>query len=142
MKGSTLSWLLAVALALVLVWRCEDARRRLQASRVVWHSENVLLSVYRTRQAPPGFVEDLEVTLEQAAALDPLEVGIPQVLGSLHLLYGDPDKAIRFYEQALELEPRPETYLNLGRALERAGRTAEAQSAYEVARRLYPRLRP
>ena len=80
--------------------------------------------------------------LRQAGQLDPLEIGIPIARGSQYYLLRQPQAAVEAYEEALRLEPRPEIYLNLGRALDLAGRRDEASRAFFLASRMDPRLLP
>ncbi len=78
--------------------------------------------------------------LRQAAPLDRREVGIPIALGSQYLLGGQVESAIRAYEEALRIEPRPEIYLNLARAHAMAGRDAQARDNMDLAVKLNPRF--
>jgi tetratricopeptide (TPR) repeat protein len=94
----------------------------------------------RTGQAPRELVSGHFRLLRQARRLDPSEVGVLVALGGQYLLLGQPEPAIATYREALALEPRPETYLNLGMALFEAGRPEEARAAFETAVRLAPRL--
>jgi Flp pilus assembly protein TadD len=58
--------------------------------------------------------------------------------GILREREGQLDGAIADYTRSTEIQPTTEAYLRLGHALERAGRAAEARSAYELALRLDP----
>ena len=80
--------------------------------------------------------------LRRAGELDPAEIAIVVGRGSQYLLLRRPDAAIGAYRQALTLEPRPEIYLNLGRAQQMAGRNEEAQASFDEAVRLDPHLAP
>jgi tetratricopeptide (TPR) repeat protein len=78
---------------------------------------------------------NLEI-LRDAAAMDPADVRVPLARGSVLLLLGRLDEAIASYRAALELEPRPEIHLNLGRALAAAGRPAEAEPHFALVRQV------
>jgi tetratricopeptide (TPR) repeat protein len=93
-------------------------------------------------QAPRGLLPANLEALRQAAALDPLEVGIPIARGSIFYLLGSPQSALDAYRQAEALEPRPEIDLNIGRALLQSGQTEEARAAFRRAVRLAPHLAP
>ena len=91
-------------------------------------------------QAQPRLMAANLEMLRQAAPLDPAEVGIPIARGTQYLFLAGPEAALRSYEEALALEPRPEAYLNLGRAQWLAGRRDEARRSFELAVRLSPQL--
>jgi tetratricopeptide (TPR) repeat protein len=57
-------------------------------------------------------------TLERAAALSGGDPVIAEHLGDVHLLAGDKQRALGFYEQAVDLEPRPEEQPDLFDKLE------------------------
>ncbi|HYU33546.1 MAG TPA: tetratricopeptide repeat protein [Thermoanaerobaculia bacterium] len=140
MSGRVLVWPLVLVLGLALVAQTVRCRDRLNASRKLHTVEATTLAAYRA-QRTDILRANIEV-LRQAARRDPLEVGIPVARGSEHLLLGQPQAAIDAYEEALRLEPRPETYLYLGRALDLAGRTDEAARAFRLALRIDPSLLP
>lgn len=137
----TWAWLAAVAVALVLVFQTGRALERLGASKRLRVVEVMSERMARTGQAPRQLVSQHFRLLEEARRLDPSEVGVLVALGGQYSLLGRPEAAIRIYRDALELEPRPETWLNLGQALLAAGRQAEAREAFEKAVRVDPRLR-
>jgi tetratricopeptide (TPR) repeat protein len=78
--------------------------------------------------------------LRDGERMDPAEIGLRMARGSVHYLLGRMDDAVAGYQDALRLEPRPEIYLNLGRALAALGRRAESDAAVERAIRLDRRL--
>lgn len=80
--------------------------------------------------------------LETARRLDPGEAAISQAEGSLYRLLQRPEEAREAYRRALELEQRPETWLNLGAAQDAAGDEEEAMESFGRAVRLDPGLRP
>ncbi len=140
MKGRVLVWPLVALLALALVGQTVRWRDRLAASRLLREVEAVTMSAMAARQlSEPLLFRHLEV-LRTAASKDPVEVGIPIAAGTQYLLLRRNDAAIRAYEKAVALEPRPEGYLNLGRAQLAAGRPEEARANFQRAVRLEPRL--
>lgn len=140
MSGRWLAWLLAVALTLALVGQTVRWRNRIAAGRLLHRVETLTLAAARRGSAPRGLLGANLEALRRAGALDPLEVGVPIARGTQHLLFGDPEAALEAYRAAAALEPRPEVYLNLGRAALAAGRTAEAQRWFALSIRLDPRL--
>jgi tetratricopeptide (TPR) repeat protein len=66
---------------------------------------------------------------------------VATALAGQYMLLEQYDQAIAEYRELLEREPRPEIYLNLGRALRESGRDDEARDAFEKAVRLAPGLR-
>jgi|SRR6185369_5787419 len=140
MKGRILVWPLAVLLVLALVGQTVRRDDRLTAGRLLAHVEGLTMAAVRQGSAPRGLLGANLDALKQAAALDPLEVGVPIARGSQYLIFGDPDLAIESYQAAAALEPRPEIYLNLGRAQLSARRVDEARRSFALAVRLDPRL--
>ena len=60
--------------------------------------------------------------------------------GTQKLASGDVDAALSELQQALRLAPdNPQVHYQLARALERAGRPAEARTHFDEARRLWPK---
>jgi tetratricopeptide (TPR) repeat protein len=140
MNGRVIVWPLVLVLGIALVGQTVRWRDRRTASRTLRTVEAVTLAAYKA-QRPDVLRAHIEI-LRQAAKRDPLEIGIPIARGSQHFLLGQPQAAIDAYEEALKLEPRPETYLYLGRALDRAGRRDEARESFRLALRIDPRLFP
>lgn len=140
MSGRVLVWPLLLVLGLALAGQTVRWRERMAASRMLFTVEKLTLPAYSARRADVlhGNVE----LLRRAGRRDPLDVGIPIARGSQHFLLGQPQAAIAAYEEALELEPRPETYLYLGRALDLADRSDEAARAFRLGLRIDPRLLP
>ena len=135
MKGRTLAALLTLLLALALVGQTVRWRNRMSASRALSNVEALTLGVASGQIPPQALAGNLEV-LRRAAALDPIEVGIPIARGSQYFLLGRPEPAEEAYREALRLEPRPEAYLDLGRAQWLAGRRDEATRSFGLALRL------
>lgn len=134
-------WLTALALAFALVAQTGRALDRLRASKQVRVVEVVGAQVVAVGRVPPQISAGNFRLLRQARELDPAGVAPLMGLGSQYLLMGRPDAAIEAYLQALAFEPRPEIYLNLGRAYVAAGQRAEAERAFGDALLLAPGLR-
>jgi tetratricopeptide (TPR) repeat protein len=139
MKGRTLAALLTLLLALALAGQTVRWRDRMEASRMLSNVEALTLGVASGKIPPQALGSNLE-SLRRAARLDPAEVGIPIARGSQYYLLGRPESAEEAYREALRLEPRPEAYLDLGRAQWLAGRRDEAARNFGVALRLEPHL--
>ncbi|HEY0553308.1 MAG TPA: hypothetical protein VGG20_03525 [Thermoanaerobaculia bacterium] len=139
MKGRTLAALLTLLLALALVGQAIRWRNRMTASRSLSNVEALTLGVASGQIPPQALAGNLEA-LRRAAALDPIEVGIPIARGSQYFLLGRSEPAEEAYREALRLEPRPEAYLDLGRAQWLAGRRDEATRSFGLALRLEPHL--
>jgi tetratricopeptide (TPR) repeat protein len=137
MSGRVLVWPLVLVLGIALLGQTVRWRERMTASRLLSTAERVTLSARRASELRGNIAR-----LRQAGQLDPLEIGIPIARGSQHYLLRQPQAAVEAYEEALRLEPRPEIYLNLGRALDLAGRREEASRAFFLASRIDPRLLP
>ena len=137
MNGRVLVWPLVLVLGLALLGQTVRWRERMTASRLLNTVERMTLTARRASV----LYTNIEL-LRRAGQLDPLEIGIPIARGSQHYLLRQPQAAVEAYEEALRLEPRPEIYLNLGRALDLAGRREEASRAFFLASRIDPRLLP
>jgi O-antigen ligase len=140
--GRILVWPVALVLLLALLGQTGRWRDRLTASRTLRQVEVLTMMAASSGQAPRGLLPANLEALRQAAALDPLEVGIPIARGSIFYLLGSPQSALDAYRQAEALEPRPEIDLNIGRALLLAGRPDEARVYFRRTVRLAPHLAP
>jgi tetratricopeptide (TPR) repeat protein len=132
----------AVALLLALVGQSVRARDRLGASVILHQVEAASLEAARMGRAGSGILRGALPALRRAAERDPLEVGIPIALGSVHLLLNEQPAAIAAYREAEKLEARPEIYLNLGRAQARMGDLEAARESFATALKLDPLLEP
>jgi tetratricopeptide (TPR) repeat protein len=139
-RGTVLAWPVLVLLVLGLEGQTVRWHHRLKASRLLRQVEVLSMAAASAGQAPTQLMAGNLEALRQAAPLDPVEVGIPIARGTQYLFLARPEAALRAYEEALALEPRPEGYLNLGRAQWLAGRKDEARRSFELAVRLDPRL--
>jgi cytochrome c-type biogenesis protein CcmH/NrfG len=138
-------WALLLVLALALAGQTVRLRDRLRANRILREVEILTLAAASRGQAPPALFAHNFDQLRQAAALDPSQVAVPNTRGGLYLLLGNGAAAAESYRSALQLEPRPEVYLNLGRALAHSGQIEGPEGArqqFRLALRLDPRLLP
>lgn len=133
MSGRWLSWMLAVLFLVAAFWQHARGRDRLRASALLREAEAISLGLLTAGQAPRAYLQQNIRNLRLAADLDPLEVGVPLALGSQFLLLSSPQAAAEAYREALAVEPRPEIYLNLGKALYLAGRKEEARENFDRA---------
>ncbi len=140
MNGRLLAWPLLLVLALALAGQTIRWDDRLTANRALRGIEALTAAAVQV-----GRADVLRANIESLRRMekrDPLEVGLPLARGSQHLLLRQGQAAISAYEEAVKLEPRPEIYLNLGRALALEGRTEDARQNFRIAMRLSPRLAP
>lgn len=132
----------AALLAVALVGAALLARDRLDASRMLRSVEARTMQVLPAAGTPRGraVLESNLRVLAEARRRDPAEVGVLVARGSQYLVLGRGEPAAAAYREALALEPRPETHLNLGRALKLLRRDDEAARELALALRLSPHL--
>jgi tetratricopeptide (TPR) repeat protein len=134
-------WPVAALLAAALVGQTLRARDLLEARRILSQVEQVSLQLAsRGRAAAPIYWANVKL-LQRAERLDPADSRLILARGSQFLLLGRPEAAATAYREALAVEPRPEIYLNLGRALAAAGDREAARRAFADAVALDPFLR-
>lgn len=141
-KRSPLAWAVALLLALALLGQTGRMRDRITAGRMLRQVELLSMAAIARNELPRGLVPANLELLRLASALDPTEIGVPIARGTQYLLLGNGISAAQAYREALKLEPRPETHLNLGRALAAAGQAEEAREQFRLAVKLDPRLEP
>lgn len=141
-RRSPLAWAAVFLVLLALLAQTGRLRDRLTAGRMLRHVELLSMAAIARNQLPRGLVAANLELLRQASVLDPTEIGIPIARGTQYLLLSNGSSAARAYADALALEPRPEVYLNLGRALATDGRVEEAREQFRIALRLDPNLAP
>lgn len=141
-RGSPLVWVVLPLLLLALLAQTGRMRDRLLASRMLRQVELLSMAALARGEMPRGLVPANLELLRRAAALDPREVGVPIARGTQYLLVRNGSSAAAAYRDALELEPRPEIHLNLGRALALAGDLEEARRHFHTAVLLDPHLAP
>lgn len=139
-RRSPLVWAVLLLLALALLGQTGRLRDRLAAGRILRQVELVSMAMIQRAQLPRALLSRNLELLRRAAALDPTQVGIPIARGTQYLLLGNGSSAAAAYRDAIELEPRPEAHLNLGRALVLAGETEQAREHFRLAMRLDPNL--
>lgn len=131
----------AVALLGGLAYQTARATDRLGANKRLRVANVMSREMSRSGRVPRNLVAGNLRVLREARRLDPSDVGIPVALAGQYMLLERPEAAVKAYREALELEPRPEIYLNLGHALVEAGSREQAREAVATAVRLTPRLR-
>jgi tetratricopeptide (TPR) repeat protein len=141
-RRSPLFWVVVPLLALALAAQTGRLRDRLLAGRMLRQVELLSMAVLARGEMPRGLIPANLELLRRASALDPAQVGTPIARGTQYLLLGNFNQAAAAYREALELEPRPEVYLNLGRALALGGDRQEARRYFQTAVRLDPKLAP
>ncbi len=111
------------------------------AGRLLGSVQRMSVALVHAGQSPPEVVAQNLAALREAAALDPVEVGVPVARGGQYLFFlARPEAAELSYREALRLEPHPEAYMGLGKAQWMAGRRDEAGRSFTTAVRLQPLL--
>ena len=141
-RRSPLVWIVLPLLLLGLLAQTGRMRDRLLAGRMLRQVELLSMAALARGEMPRGLIPANLELLRRAAVLDPREVGVPIARGTQYLLVGNGASAAAAYRDALELEPRPEIHLNLGRALAMAGDLDGARRHFQTAVRLDPKLAP
>jgi tetratricopeptide (TPR) repeat protein len=133
-------WLALVLLIAALLGQLRHTIAKLGASRALNQVElRTKMALSAGRSSRILFSENLQI-LRRAAELDPLEPGVPIARGAQHLLLGSAEAAEEAYIDALRIEPKPEIYLNLGRAQLLAGTPTAARQSFATAVTLDPNL--
>ena len=141
MSGRVARWIVVVGLLAAFGWQLHVIWKQRQAAHLRRQVETASLAQAAGGRVVPTWVAASLRDLRRAAALDPLDPGIPMLVGSQYLLLNRSQEAVAAYQEALALEPRPEFYLNLGRALTQAGDEEAAREAFHKAVVLDWRLR-
>jgi tetratricopeptide (TPR) repeat protein len=131
---------LVALVALAVAGQAVRAGHRLEANRILHQVEQV--SVAAAGRAPAALFWANVKLLARARRLDPADARIPLAIGGQYLLLGRPKEALEAYREALAVEPRPEIYLNLGRAQAAAGDPEAARESFRRAALLDRRMRP
>ena len=141
MSGKILGPLLSVLFLVALLLQAGQARDRWIASFRLAQVETLVIRLQAEghlgkassqKVVRRALDKGLEI-LREAEAMDPAEVEIPVAQGVIYNLLQRPSAAIRSYERAQKLEPRPETFANLGRIHLREGEREEARAAFRSA---------
>lgn len=132
MNGRVARWIALGLLFAALAYQGQRAADRISANVALARAESLTLQAARMGAAGRPLLGSVLELLRKAKAKDPLEVGIQIAIGSVHLVMGSPQAAIAAYEEANALEPRPETYLNLGRAQLVAGQLDAARASFKT----------
>jgi O-antigen ligase len=142
-RPSPAVWVVLAVLAAALTGQTLRLVDRREGGRLL-HQAEVISGAIEAGRAPITLVFRNLEALRRAAALDPVEVGIPIARGTQYLLLPHPDAgaALDAFAAADRLEPRPATLILEGRALLAAGRRAEADRRFSLSLRLDPSLAP
>jgi tetratricopeptide (TPR) repeat protein len=132
--------LIVVLGALVMgVVHWERSRERLTVSRVLSDIEIQVQILQRKGELREQQLQANIELLKRIEALDPSESAIPLQIGSHYLLMQRPSAAVRWYEKALALEPRPEVLANLSLAYRMANDAEQANEYLRKAQILDPK---
>jgi O-antigen ligase len=136
-----LSLFLPVLLVMALAGQGVRWYRLSRAGNLLGSVQRMSLALVHAGQSPPEVVAQNLAALREAAALDPVEVGVPVARGGQYLFFlSRPEEAELAYREALRLEPHPEAWMGLGKAQWMAGRRDEAGQSLTTAVRLQPSL--
>ncbi len=127
-----------VATLVLVVWHVREGVARVRSSAILLHAETLATALIRSGQLDQRVLRREIDLLEQAKRLTPTDARIHLALGSYSMLLDRPQRALAWYEESLELTPRPETLLNLARAHARLGQMEESRALYERVVRLDP----
>lgn len=141
-RGERWASLVLALLVAAAVWvQVGRAGERLEASRRVREVEGRSLAMVTQGQVIRQVVEAHLRELETVREVAPGDVAVPMSIGSQYLMTGRAEAAVRSYQEALDVEPRPEVYLNLGRAQLALGDEEAAREAFTAAQTLAPNVR-
>ncbi len=135
-----LAWGVVLLLAAGLALETERARRLMRASRLLNAAERTTVALAARGRLPGALLWANLRLLREAEELDPASVGVVVAAAGQQLLLDRPREAVDTYRRALALEPRPEVWINLGRAQWAAGERDEALASWTAAVRLDRRL--
>jgi tetratricopeptide (TPR) repeat protein len=135
-----LAWGVVLLLAAGLALETERARRLMRASRLLNAAERTTVALAARGRLPGALLWANLRLLREAEELDPASVGVVVAAAGQQLLLDRPQEAVATYRRALALEPRPEVWINLGRAQWAAGERDEALASWTAAVRLDRRL--
>lgn len=86
-----------------------------------------------------GRLDESLSEINQALALDPLNLGVSNHIGHQYLMLGKPDRALTHLTKLLEINPNSSrTHYLIGKAYEAAGRPREALAELQKAAQLAP----
>jgi Flp pilus assembly protein TadD len=123
-----------------LTLQLRRADRRLESSQLVWAVRQRGQAVL-AGQAPGKVLAGAIPMVLRACELDRGSIEALTAAGDLFLILGRDESAKRFYLEGQELEPRPETYLNLGMIALRQGDREQAEQLFAEAGALDRQLR-
>ena len=113
---------------------------RLRANRVLRVAEDQAEAMAQRGMLDRGLLRRNAAALEMGRRGAPDDERFPLAIGSHYLLLGDLSSAESWYQRALDLAPRAEAYLNLGRVSWLRGDVARAHCRFTKAITLSPLL--
>ena len=137
---AALPWLLPAALFAAFVLDLRWSANIVRSQRLVRAVEGRTLAMIQSGKLQRSLILSHIAALEDAKRLDPAEVASRVALGSEHFLLSDFVAARAAYVDALELEPRPEILLNLGKSYYAAGDPEPSKPYFARAVNLDPSL--
>lgn len=140
MNRRVLSGLVAALALVALVGQSVRATTRLRGSRLLKLVDAMTPQAVRAGAAGRPLIARQLQLLREAEKADPASVALVVAEAAQLFLLGRLDEAEVAYRRALAMEPRAETWLNLGRTLWQKGNHAEAKEAFARASALAPRL--
>ena len=133
-------FLLPALLALLVAFQVRRSSDLLDAQRLLNSVEQRTAGMLYGGDIDKAKLRAHLVALADARKLDAAEVAIPAQIGSQHLMLGELEPARRAYVAAMQLEPRPEILVNLGKVFYSQGAEMRAVRFFGQAVRLDPRL--
>lgn len=135
-----LRFVLPVLLALAVAAQMERSSGLMRAQHLLYSVDRRTLAMLRTGTLDKAKLRAHLDALADAQALDWAEVATPTLVGSQHLMLGELEPARTAYFTALQLEPRPEILINLGKVCYSQGSWKRAVRYFAQAALLDPRL--
>jgi Tfp pilus assembly protein PilF len=132
--------LLPGLLAIAFVAQLQRSADLTRAQHLLWSVERRTMAMMRSGSFDKVKLRGNIEALNDAQRLDPAEIGVPTLIGSQHLLLGEPEAARRAYQAANRLESRPEIILNLGKVGYSQGWPKRAVHFFSQAVLLDPRM--
>jgi tetratricopeptide (TPR) repeat protein len=136
-SGRRVLWIVLPLLAALSWWSAARGFDRLRASATLQAAEQQGARIAAQMsslgpQARPLITRNLQA-LRAVQEMAPADARIPLAIGSHYLLLENASSATEWYRRALEVEPRAEIYLNLGRAALVAGERDAALGHFRTA---------
>lgn len=135
-----LRFLLPALLAFAVVAQVRRSSELMRAQHLLYSVERRSMAMLRTGDLDKVKLRAHVAALAEAQKLDWAEVQIPTQIGSQHLMLGELEPSRRAYSSALQLEPRPEILVNLGKVCYSQGAMKRAIRYFGQAALLDPRM--